>query len=85
MRIIQYGYNDCTIPQVVISSTSLHYTRRPKILLSLDIVELLRSCGYTWPLVADAMQISRTTLWRYLKDNWYVQKYKYTKKLGIFS
>jgi len=78
MRIIQYGYNDCTIPPVVISSTSLHYTGqpgRPKILLSLDIVELLRSCGYTWPQVADAMQISRTTLWRRLKDNWHVQSY----------
>ena len=54
----------------------LYYTSqpgRPKILLYLDIIELLGSCGYTWSQVADAMHISRTTLWRCVKDSWNVQ------------
>jgi len=77
MRIIQYGYNDCTVPPVFLSSYSLYSCQpgRPKIIVNLELVELLRSCGYTWSQVADAMQISRTTLWRCMKDSCNVQKY----------
>ena len=49
---------------------------RPKILINIDTVELLRGCGYNWSQIADALQISRTTLWRHLKNaNCVVQKY----------
>lgn len=71
IRTLQYGFNDCTVPPVYVPSHTLHHTGlpgRPKILLNIDTVELLRSCGYTWNQIADALQISRTTLWRRLQD-----------------
>lgn len=79
IRIMQYGYNDCTVPPIVLSSYTLHHTGlpgRPKIILNIDTIELLRHCGYTWCQVAQCLQISRTTLWRHLKDTDYqIQKY----------
>ena len=79
IRTMQYGFNDCTVPPIVLSSYNLHYTGlpgRPKIVLNIDTVEFLRHCGYTWCEVAQCLQISRTTLWRHLKDiNYQIQKY----------
>ena len=46
------------------------------ILLNLEIVELLKGCGYTWNEIAGSLQVSRTTLWRRLKEaNMEVQRY----------
>ena len=43
---------------------------------NLDKMELLRGCGYTWSQVADALQVSRTTLWRRIKEaNFEIKKY----------
>ena len=68
LRIFMYGFNDCTVAPIAISSYSLHYSGhpgRPRIVLNLEAIEFLRSCGYTWNEVADALQVSRSTLWRY--------------------
>ena len=49
IRTLQYGFNDCTVPPVYVSSYTLLHTGlagRPKISLNIDTVELLRSCGY---------------------------------------
>ena len=79
IRTLQYGFNDCTVPPVYVSSYTLLHTGlagRPKISLNIDTVELLRSCGYDWGQIADALQISRTTLWRRVKEaGCLIQKY----------
>ena len=66
IRTLQYyGFNNCTVPPVYVSSYTLLHTGlagRPKFLLNLDTVELLRSCEYDWSQIADALQTSRTTL-----------------------
>ena len=46
-----------------------HSRGRPRFIINLDQVELLRSCGYTWNEVANAIQVSRTTVWRRLKES----------------
>ena len=71
LRTLQYGVNDSTIPPVSIISCFVEHTGfvgRPRLLVNIETVEFLRSCGYTWEQVSDAMQVSRTTLWRRLKD-----------------
>ena len=72
LRLLIYGVNDCTIPPIAIGSYVLQHSNnsvgRPKIQLNLDNVEFLRGCGYTWSQVAGALQVSRTTLWRRLKE-----------------
>ena len=71
LRLLQYGINDCTVPPVSILSYSLHYSGsvgRPKILLNVDAIEFYRECGYTWNEVADILGVSRSTLWRRLKE-----------------
>ena len=81
LRLLLYGFNDCTVPPIAISSYSLLYSGsagRPRITVNIDTVELLRSCGYTWIQVAGALQVSRTTLWRRLRDAGYQMK-KYTE------
>ena len=79
IRTLQYGFNDCTVPPVYVSSYTLLHTGlagKPKILLNLDTVELLRSFGYDWSQIADALQTSRTTLWRRVKEaGCLIQKY----------
>ena len=80
LRLLIYGVNDCTIPPIAIGSYVLQHSNnsvgRPKIQLNLDNVEFLRGCGYTWSQVAGALQVSRTTLWRRLKEaNFEVVKY----------
>ena len=46
-----YGVNDCTVPPVAMSGYCLqinsHSRGRPRFIINLDQVELLRSCGYT--------------------------------------
>ena len=51
------------------SSLQIRSTRgRPKITINLDQVELLRSAGYTWNEIGDAFLVSRSTIWRRLKE-----------------
>ena len=69
LRLLLYGVNDCTIPPVALCLQEYTGLRgRPKIVINIDSVELLRSCGYTWNEVASALQVARSTLWRRLKD-----------------
>ena len=71
LRLLLYGFNDCTVPPVALASCRLLYSGfsgRPRILVNIDTVELLRSCGYTWNQVAESLSISRTTLWRRLRE-----------------
>ena len=79
LRLLMYGDNDCTIPPVAIETYILQHSTsvgRPKIQPNLDKMELLRGCGYTWSQVADALQVSRTTLWRRIKEaNFEIKKY----------
>lgn len=41
---------------------------RPFLHVNIDMVELLRGVGYTWQEVANAIGVSRTTLWRRLVE-----------------
>ncbi len=41
---------------------------RPPVFVNLNIVELLRSVGYTWDEVSRALLVSRSTIWRKLRD-----------------
>lgn len=79
LRVLQYGFNDCTVPPVAIFGYSMLYSGdvgRPKILVNVETVDFLRSCGYTWDQVAHAMQVSRSTLWRRLKvADYQIRKY----------
>ena len=71
LRLLQYGFNDCTVPPVSILSRSLEcfgYVGRPRLSVNIDAVEFLRNCGYTWDQVSKALQVSRTTLWRRLRE-----------------
>ena len=71
LRLLQYGFNDCTVPLVSILLCSSEYfgsVGRPRLSVNIDAVEFLRNCGYTWDQVSNAMQVSRTTLWRGLRE-----------------
>ena len=79
IRLILHGVNDSTAPPIAmfpIHVQSSSSRGRPRILVNVELVELLRGCGYTWNEIADAMQISRATIWRRLKEvGVSVQKY----------
>ena len=70
VRITICGENDCTIPAVAVAPYPIVHHHglvgRPKVLVNIDQVELLRSAGFTWQEIANALQVSRTTLWRRL-------------------
>ena len=40
-------------------------------MLNLETVELLRSSGYTWNEVAASLQVSRTMMWRRIREAGY--------------
>ena len=56
-RLIIHGVNDSTAPHMQLSGSG----GRPRIIVNVELVELLRGCGYTE--IADAMQMSRATIW----------------------
>ena len=72
VRITICSENDCTIPAIAVTPfpnvTYNGLVGRPKILVNIDQVELLRSAGFTWQEIANALQVSRTTLWRRLSE-----------------
>lgn len=44
------------------------FAGRPRVFVNLDLVELLRSVGYTWDQVSKALMVGRTTIWRRIRD-----------------
>ena len=49
---------------------------RPMYIVNIDQVELLRSSGYTWQEIADCLGVSRSTLWRRLREcNCTIERY----------
>lgn len=71
LRILVYGVNECTVPLLALYPSYQIRSGgrgRPRVVINVEHVELLRSCGYTWNEVADAIQVSRTTIWRRLRD-----------------
>ena len=56
------GFGDSATRQI--SASRGH----PRIIVNVDQVELLRSAGYTWDDVADAFLVSRSTIWRRLRE-----------------
>ena len=64
--------NTCTQPVVGINSPGVerqsNLRGRPFIHIDIDRVEMLRQVGYTWQEVADAVGVSRSTLWRRLSE-----------------
>ena len=74
-----YDVNDCTIPPIAIETYIFQHStsvRRPKMQPNLHKMEFLRGCGYTWNQVADALQVSRTTLWRRIEEaSFEIKKY----------
>ena len=80
LHLLLYGFDDCTVPPVGISVYHLEYSSfpgRPRIVLNIDTIEFLRGCGYKWSEVAAALQVSRSTIWRRLRDAG-IQLNKYT-------
>ena len=79
IHLILHGVNDSTAPPISILPIHVQWSGRrgrPRIVVNVDLVELLRGCGYTWNEIADAMQIGRATIWRRLKEAGVsVQKY----------
>jgi len=72
IREIVLGANDCTIPPVAVRPFRIvcrtGTAGRPCIILNLEQIELMRTCGYKWEDIANALQVSRTTLWRRVKE-----------------
>ena len=64
IREIVLGTNDWTIRIVCRTGAA----GRPRTILNIDQVELMRTCGYKWEDIADDLQVSRTTLWRRVKE-----------------
>lgn len=64
--------NECTTPAAGVTPFQLvsrpGCVGRPRVLVNIDQIELLRSAGFTWQEVADAVQVSRSTLWRRLSE-----------------
>ena len=55
----------------VTDHSEVHLTRRrgwPFLPVNIDQAEMLRGRGYTWDEVANAIGVSRTTLWRCLTE-----------------
>ncbi len=80
MRQIIYGHNDCTIPAVGIQPFRIYLhsgnVGRPRLLVNIEQVELLRGCGYTWHEVSECLCVSRSTIWRRLRElNISLEKY----------
>ena len=58
------------IPSIlVMSGRPKFWSGRPKVLLTVELYELMMEAGYKLEEIADTFGISRTTLWRRLKDN----------------
>lgn len=71
LRMIAYGFNDCTIPTVAITDYMVQdygSVGRRKIILNMDAIDLMRTCGFRWNYTTKALQVSRTTLWRRLTE-----------------
>ena len=64
--------NLCTKPVVSINAPHVeiqpHCSGRPVLCINVDQVEMLRQVGYSWQEVADAVGVSRTTLWGRLRE-----------------
>ena len=72
LRMIVYGVDEHTVPPVALypyNTVRSGGRGRPRIVLNVEHIELLRSCGYTWNEVADALQVSRATIWRRLRES----------------
>lgn len=72
IRELSCGHNDCTIPPIGIVPYIVEHgsglVGRPRIVVNLEQVDFLRSCGYTWEEVAQCLQVSRSTLWRCMRE-----------------
>ena len=72
LRRLQPFLNTCTLPvDGIADPTELRQTGRrgrPSLPVNVDQVEMLRGIGYTWDEVANAIGVSRTTLWRRLTE-----------------
>ena len=64
------GVNECTLPVVGVTPFKIHCGSigRPRILINVELVDMLRSAGFSWEEVSGALQVSRTTLWRRLTE-----------------
>ena len=72
MRQIVYGYNDCTIPPVGIQQFRVYLhsgtVGRPRLVVNIEQVELLRAYGYTWNEVSECLNVSQTSQWRCMRE-----------------
>ena len=72
LRMIVYGVDEHTVPPVALcpyNTVRSGGRECPQTVLNVEHVELQRSCGYTWNEVADALQVSRATIWRRLRES----------------
>ena len=72
LREAIYQRNECTMPAVGVVPFQFQANSgkrgRPRVLINIEQIDLLRSAGFTWQEVADAVQVSRSTLWRRLSE-----------------
>ena len=70
--IIQSNLPSCAVPALGIEGrVTFHHTGRrgrPPVFLNLNMVEFLRGVGYTWNEISKALLVSRTTVWKKLKE-----------------
>ena len=71
LRRFQAYNNVCSQPLEQINTPTAILRRscgRPFLHVNIDQVEMLRQVGYTWQEVANAVGVSRTTLWQRLRE-----------------
>ena len=70
IQIFDNVHQPCAIPAIHAALiTCTEKPGRPSIHVNIDYIELLHEAGYTLTDIAYALQISRSTLWRRLKED----------------
>ncbi len=71
-HILVASVNSCSVTSSELSAirsvASTGLAGRPRFLINIEQIELLRGCNFTWEEIAQISGVSRTTIWRRFKD-----------------